>query len=102
MSEHTENVAYLAELHRFGGGWNAATSVDAFGGTSLWLIADGAVAHSGGGRIPEHERLGRLTADWRRRVGLQCAAFTKSGKRCLNTVQSFGGVCASHAPEIDR
>lgn len=45
---------------------------------------------------PAHERVGKLPREFRKRLGWQCTATTRSGARCKRPVGELGGVCPAH------
>jgi hypothetical protein len=82
--------------------YDFATCVTADGEVMFWLVARTDLPVPFGCACPRctpHEQTGPLNNDWKRRVGLQCAASSsQTGRQCRNTVTDFGAVCHAHKP----
>lgn len=79
-------------------GWLFAECVNVDGATSFWLLGPGRSDDDAPRGIPEHERLGRLPAEYRERLGLRprCGRPKSSGEPCRMLVREPGAACEWH------
>jgi hypothetical protein len=83
--------------------WALSECVAPDGTVTFWLLSahpDEQPGNASRASAP-HEQGGKLSEEWKRRLGLECGALTRAGGHCRSLVPVFGDRCHAHRGTID-